>query len=109
MGLITPTANGLTRTWELASTPITATGVSDVAEGGIGHFLGTIYIITSGAVSMTIDVEESPDNVNWVQVSSEPITQNEAYRIVQPFPYLRINATIVAGQIDSIKMIGLIQ
>ena len=108
---IKATSIGLVRTWELVSTALdTLNDVSDVAEGGIANFLGTIYVITSNVPNMTIEVQESPDNSNWVQITSEAITDNVAYRIAQPFPYLRIKITAHSnGQIDSIFMTGMVQ
>ena len=110
MALIQPIPKGITRTWELVSTALDTTGdISNVAEGGLAHFLGTIYIITSNTPSMTISIQESPDNSNWVTIDTQVIAGNEAYRIQQPFPYLRLVADSVSGgQIDNITLFGII-
>ena len=109
MAVINPSANGYSRSWELASTAIGSATFSDTAGGGIHNKLATAYIITSGVVSMTLKLWESPDNSNWVEIDEIAITANIAWRIQQPFRYLRIEVSSWAsGQIDSIIVDGLV-
>ena len=109
MALIAPTRSGLSRIWELASTSISSATTSDTAEWGLGNFLGTIYVITSGTVAMTIEIQESPDQTNWVTVDTQTISGNTSYRISHPFWWLRAEVTsYTSGSIDSIKLLGLI-
>lgn len=112
MALISPIATGLTRIWKLSSTAISSATPSDTAVGGLQVRIGTLYVITSGTVLMTITVEESPDggSSNWCPIYQEEITGNKAYRITHPFSYLRVNVpTYTSGQIDNIELIGIIQ
>jgi hypothetical protein len=98
------------RTWELASTAISSATDSDTAHGEISHFLGSMYIITSGAVLMTIQVHESVDNSNWAIVDEQIISGNYCYRVAHPFIYLKIVVSdYTSGQIDSIVLLGAIR
>jgi glutamate 5-kinase len=110
MANIAPDVIGLTREWELISTAIGSATTSDVATGGIHTKIGTIYVITSGTVDMTIQIQESPDNTNWVTIIEDDIVGNESYRLTHPFYFMRINvSSYTGGQIDSIKIIGITQ
>ncbi len=110
MAQINPIATGLTRIWKLSSTAISSATPSDVAVGGLQVRVGTIYIITSGTVLMTIRVEESPDGSNWCPTHQEEITGNKSYKITHPFSHLRVDVpSYTSGQIDNIELIGIIQ
>lgn len=110
MALIAPERKGLSRTWELASAAISSATASDTAECGLNTFNGTLYLTTSGAVLMTVQVQESIDNENWHTTTEEEITGNKAFRITHPFMYMRVNvSSYSSGQIDGIKLIGLVQ
>ena len=109
MADITPTSAGNARWWELATTPISSATSSDIAVGGINNVVGSIYVITSETVLMTIAIEESPDKVTWVTVEERQITGDTAFRIAHPFPFLRFRITsYTGGTINSIKMYGVV-
>ena len=110
MALIRPTNIGLVRTWELADTDISSATASDTACEGLHSFNGVIFVITSGTVLMTVQVQESPDNVNWVVTDEQEITGNACYRIAHPFFYLRVVvSSYTSGTITSIPIAGQVQ
>ena len=104
----TPQINGLARRWELVDTAISSAIDSDIAVGGIHTFSGSVYVITSGTVLMTIKIQESPDKISWVNVFEEVITGNEIYRMANPFSYLKVTvSSYTSGQIDQIIVMGI--
>lgn len=107
MALVEPNNMGVMRKWDLTDTAISSTTDSDTAHGEIAHFLGSMYIKTSGAVLMTIQIQESPDNINWFVVDEQEISENYCYRIVHPFIYLKLVVhDYTSGQIDDITLLG---
>jgi len=110
MALIRPTSMGLTRTWELASTAIAGDGVSDTAEWGLSSIIGSMYILTSSTPLMTVQVQESPDNATWVTVEEIILAKDEVFRISHPFWWMRVSVSAhSSGQIDNIKIVGIVQ
>lgn len=108
MADVNPTLAGTARWWELATTSISSVTSSDVAVCGINNMVGSIYIVTSGTVLMTIQIRESTDKTNWIVVEEREITGDTAFRIAHPFPYLDLNVSArTGGTIDSIKIFGI--
>ena len=108
MADVNPTLAGTARWWELATTPISSATSSDVAVCGINNMVGSIYIVTSGTVLMTIQIRESTDKTNWIVVEEREITGDTAFRIAHPFPYLDLNVSArTGGTINSIKIFGI--
>lgn len=108
MADINPQIHGTARKWSLVSTPLSSATSSNVAVGGINNVVGSIYIVTSGVVLMTIQIRESTDKVNWIVVEEREITGSTAFRIAHPFPYLDLNiSSYTGGSIDSITIWGI--
>ena len=111
MALVQPKAVGLTRVWELVSTAIASATYSNVATSdGVHSILGVIYVVTSNVPSMTIQIQESTDNSNWITVEERVITASHAYKIEHPWLWMRVNVSSwTSGQIDSVVVLGVIQ
>jgi len=110
MALIKPESKGLARTWELVSTAISSATTSDTAEWGLGVLSASMYIITSNTPLMTVQIQESPDNSTWITCGEIRLIQDEIIRLSNPFWWLRVNVSAYStGQIDQIKILGIIQ
>jgi len=105
---------GPNQTAQLLTVDLTATGSGQVVKLTGGASRVVFGILTSDTANLTAKIEQSMDGVNFdVEALLEfnngaAITTDAAFiespaSGAQPAPYIRLTATITAGQIDQAK------